>query len=58
MIAHVTDWADSSGAVRSRRPLSSLVSWKVLTPAMLSARGKFEARWGYVPGCTSPDSYA
>src|SRR5215510_5226199 len=36
MIAHVTDWADSIGAVRMRRPLSRRSSWKVLTaPAML-----------------------
>src|SRR5204862_838223 len=36
MIAHVTDWADSIGAVRMRRPLSSRSRLKVLTASMLS----------------------
>src|SRR5580765_363864 len=35
MIAHVTDWAESIGAVRIRSPLSSRSSLKVLTVAML-----------------------
>jgi hypothetical protein len=36
MIAHVTDWADSIGAVRMRSPLSSRSRPKVLTAPMLS----------------------
>src|SRR6266566_549533 len=36
MIAQVTDWADSIGAVRMRSPLSSRSRRKVLTAPMLS----------------------
>src|SRR6266545_2725249 len=36
MIAQVTDWADSTGAVRTRSPFGSVSSWNVLTQAMLS----------------------
>ena len=35
MIAQVTDWAESIGAVRMRSPLSRRSRLKVLTPAML-----------------------
>src|SRR4051812_6658265 len=40
MIAHVTDCADSTGAVSTRRPLSSVSRWNVLTAAMLTARAR------------------
>src|SRR5919204_4040867 len=36
MIAHVTDCADSIGAVSTRSPLSSVSRWKVVMGAMLS----------------------
>ena len=39
MIAHVTDWADSIGAVRTRRPLSSVSRWNVLTRRDASEAG-------------------
>src|SRR6266487_109808 len=38
MIAHVTDWADSIGAVRMRRPLPRRSRRNVLTTPMLSPR--------------------
>ena len=36
MIAHVTDWDDSIGAVRTRRPLPRVSSLNVLTGSMLA----------------------
>src|SRR2546423_11385659 len=38
MIAHVTDCADSIGAVRMRRPLSRRSSWYVLTALAMLPR--------------------
>src|SRR5919109_2378936 len=47
MIAQVTDWADSIGAVRMRRPFGSVSSSKVLKVRDASGRGR---EYGYVPG--------